>query len=169
VRDGAAEARLRGRRKFAVRVDAPARALALGVQQRAVGARDQLPGGPAGLPFRDARRRAAARDIVEVAQCGGEALERAGGYLGGPVLVGVDRDERELVAAVAGGEIVGAGGGAQRVTDAAQDLVTDQVAVLVVDCLEIVEVDQDQRQRTRIGARGAFDLPPEAVVQGRRG
>jgi hypothetical protein len=34
---------------------------------------------------------------------------------------------------------------AQRVADAAQDLVADQVAVLVVDRLEVVEVDQDQR------------------------
>ena len=87
------------------------------------------------------------------------------GDLAGLLLVGLDGDERELVAAVAGGEVVGAGPAAQRVADAAQHLVADEVAVLLVDLLEVVEVDEDQREVAAGDARGALDLAQQALVQ----
>ena len=96
-----------------------------------------------------------------------DALDRAAGDLGGLLLVGLDREQRELVAAVAGGDVVGAGPAAQGVTDAAQDLVADQVAVLLVDLLELVEVEEDQGEVAAGNARGALDLAQQALVQRR--
>ena len=49
--------------------------------------------------------------------------------------------------------------------DTAQDLVADEVAVVLVDVLEAVEVDQDERQRRAGRALGPLDLAREAVVQ----
>ena len=82
-------------------------------------------------------------------------------------LVALDGEQRELVAAVARGDVVGAGPAAQRVADAAQHLVADQVAVLLVDLLEVVEVEEDQREVAAGHARGALDLAQQALVQRR--
>ena len=81
------------------------------------------------------------------------------------LLVGGGDDQRELVAAVAGGDVVGADAAAQRGADAAQHLVAGQVAVLLVDLLEVVEVDQHERGRLGGAAGGALDLAPELLVQ----
>ena len=60
------------------------------------------------------------------------------------LLVALDGEQRELVPAVARDDVVGAGPAAQRVADAAQYLVAHEVAVLLVDLLEVVEVDEDE-------------------------
>ncbi len=137
---------------------------ALAVQQRAVGLRDQVAGGHAGRPLGDPGGRARAAVAGQVAETEADPLERAGGDLARDGVVRLGGDQRELVAAVAGGEVVGPRGRAQRVADAAQHLVADQVAVLVVDLLEAVQVDQDERQRSAGRALGPLDLAGEAVV-----
>src|SRR6478735_8454727 len=82
-----------------------------------------------GLPCRDAR--GGARFAVdELRDRGRDALHRPLGDLEGGVLVGRGHDERELVAAVAGRDVVRADPAAQRGADAAQDLVAGEVTVL---------------------------------------
>ena len=67
--------------------------------------------------------------------------------------VGAGQHEHELVAAVAGGLVVRAHLGAQRVRHAAQQRVAGRVAELVVDPLEVVEVDQDAAERPAVARR----------------
>ena len=56
-------------------------------------------------------------------------------------LVGRAGDDRELVAAAAGDQLVLAHGVGDRLGDDAQRLVADRVRVLVVDALETLEVE----------------------------
>ena len=93
-----------------------------------------------------------------------EPLDRASGDLLGALLLGVDRHDRELVAAVAGHEIVGADGLAQREPDAAEDLVAGQMALALVDLLEVVQVHEDDGQRAT-GPPAALHLAPERLVE----
>ena len=125
----------------------------LAEEERAVGARDQRVGALARLPFGDARGRAH-----------GHALERALGHLDRCTLVGVDGDDRELVAAVARHEVVGPHGLAHRVADAAQNLVAGQMALALVDALEVVEIHHRKRQAVP-GAPAALELAPQRVVE----
>ena len=69
------------------------------------------------------------------------------GRRGGAVEVGVGQDHDELVAAVAGDAVERAELAHQRLHDLAQHRVAGLVAVAVVDELEVVEVDQQARQR----------------------
>src|SRR5687768_17819442 len=68
--------------------------------------------------------------------------------------------DRELLAAVARGEVGGAiDGPRDDVADAAQALVPDDVAIAVVEELEMVDVEEDQRQgRPRAAEPTVFDL-----------
>ena len=54
---------------------------------------------------------------------------------------------------------------AEDVRDLEQDLVSDAVAVHVVDLLEVVEVEHHERDRVVLGRR-AHDLLAEAIVEG---
>ena len=54
-------------------------------------------------------------------------------------------DDDELVATEAGHEVTTAQADRQAGRDLAQDLVADLVTVTVVDCLELVEIDEQQR------------------------
>ena len=81
-----------------------------------------------------------------------------------PLGVGVGQQHDELVAAVAGDDVVVAQLAAHRLGDRAQDVVPGQVAVLVVDRLEVVEVEQQAGQRGA-GAARAGDLLAHAQVQ----
>ena len=54
---------------------------------------------------------------------------------------------------------------AQRRADAGQDLVAHRVPALVVDLLEVVEVEQEQRER-RLGRRGLGERPLQRVGDG---
>ena len=65
-------------------------------------------------------------------------------------------DDRELVAAEAGDQLVAAHHRAQPVGDLDQQLVAGRMAVNVVDRLEAVEVDAQHRDRlARLGRRGS--------------
>jgi hypothetical protein len=59
----------------------------------------------------------------------------------------IRQDHRELVAAIATDDIVGATALRDLGRDQAQNAVTDEVTELVVEMLEIVDVDQKQRER----------------------
>jgi hypothetical protein len=147
------------------RVHRAAGAGLLAVHQRAVGARDEVGGADPRLPRGHARRRAGGVALDELGDRGGDPVDGAGGDLLRHALLGVGHDQRELVAAVAGGDVVGADPAAQRGADPPQHLVARQVAVQVVDLLEVVEVDQHQRGRLGGAAGGALDLAPELLVQ----
>ena len=137
----------------------------LAVQQRAVGARHELGGAEARAPGGHAGGGAGGVALDELGDRGRDPVDGAGGDLQRGLLVGGGDDQRELVAAVARGDVVGADAAAQRGADAAQDLVAGQVAVLLVDALEVVEVDQHQRGRLGGAAGRAADLAPELLVQ----
>ena len=92
-----------------------------------------------------------------VAQALGE-LERA-------PRAGVGQDDRELVAAHPVGDVRAASGGPDRLGQGLQALVAGLVAVGVVDRLEVVEVEQDQRQR-HPGAAHALQLARDVLVEG---
>ena len=136
------------------------------MQQRAVGAHDELGGGEPGDPFGDAGGGAAGADLAELGGRRRDARDRALRDVARLLLVALDGEQRELVAAVARGDVVGAGRAAQRVADAAQHLVADQVAVVLVDLLEVVEVEEKSvRGCGRARARRARS--PAALVQRR--
>ena len=63
--------------------------------------------------------------------------------------------DRELVAAEAGGGVAGAGGAADAIGDGLQQLVADGVAERVVDRLEVVEVDEQHDDRVGLGTGDA--------------
>ena len=64
-----------------------------------------------------------------------------------PVDVGVGEEDQELFAAVAGGEVAGTQRRPQGGTHIGQDLVADGMAEAVVDVLEVVEIEAEQRER----------------------
>ncbi len=90
----------------------------------------------------------------------GHVLERRG--------IGLVHQQAELVAAQAAGQAAGLHHRAQDVGDRLQHAVADQVAVLVVDALEAVAVDQQQPLRgdpRRLPAFLQVKGQPAAVVQ----
>ena len=147
--------------------DLAAQVGALAVEQRAVRPGDEVAGRHPRTPLRDAGGRARGAGSGQVPERERDAVDRALGDVACAGLVGFDGDQRELVAAVPGREVVGTGGAPQRVPDAAQHLVADQVAVLVVDLLEAIEVDEDERQRRSRRALGSLDLGRKPLLHRR--
>ena len=78
--------------------------------------------------------------------------------------VGLGEDQRELLAAVAAGEVDLADAAEQDLADRAQDRVAGLVAMGVVDLLEVVEVEEDERERVA-DAVGAPPLEHELLVE----
>ena len=74
--------------------------------------------------------------------------------------------ERELVAALAGQQVLGPDDGAQAVGDDAQQRVAGLMAPLLVDAAEVVDVDLQQRQLGLVHAR-AMHRGAQLVVQRR--
>ena len=87
-------------------------------------------------------------DLVTLAEAVDDPAREAGGVLG---RMDVLLEHDELVAAEAGDEIVRAQHFAQTVGHRAQQLVAAGMAERIVDLLELVEVDEQQR-RQLIGA-----------------
>ena len=138
-------------------------ARALGPVHRAVGQLEQAAGlarvgGERGDAGR-ARQRAAA-DLD-----GGDRGAGALGGLAGVVAVDAREDQRELLAAEPGDDVVLAHDRAQPVGRRDEHLVALGVAERVVDGLEVVEVDDDHAQRP-VRGRGARDLLPQPLVAG---
>ena len=94
---------------------------------------------------------------VRLAQALGE-LERAPG-------AGVGQDDGELVAAHPVGEVRAAARGPDRVGQRLQALVAGLVAVRVVDGLEVVDVEEQERQR-HAGARERPAARARGLVEG---
>ena len=95
--------------------------------------------------------------LRRLAQALGE-LERAPG-------AGVGEDDGELVAAHAVGEVGAAARGPDRGGQRLQALVAGLVAVRVVDGLEVVDVDEHERQR-HAGAGHDLQLARDVLVEG---
>ena len=74
-------------------------------------------------------------------------------------------EDRELVTADAEGAVGAAQGVVQQGAEAAQDAIAVGVAARVVDRLELVDVDEEERQRDVV-AQGGRDLPIELLVEG---
>ena len=81
------------------------------------------------------------------------------------VLVGLGHEQRELVAAQAGEDVLGAGDVAQRGGDRGEHDVAALVAERVVDRLEVVDVEQRERERPLVAQR-ARELLAQALVEG---
>ena len=73
----------------------------------------------------------------------------------------------ELVATEAAQGVRGAGDRLEAVRDGHQQLVADEVAVGVVDALEVVQVQQEERRRARPGARSSARAWDESVLEQR--
>src|SRR6185295_10662841 len=78
--------------------------------------------------------------------------------------VGLGEEDGELLAAVAGDDVGLADGLAEGGGQVAEHLVPHLVAVGLVDVLEVVEVEEEQRQRVVV-ALGAAELLAEAVLE----
>ena len=110
---------------------------------------------PAHDPDRDRHRQARVAFDGEAL-----ALDERAQLLGqdGPLLdVGLGQDQHEFLAAVAAQQVAGAHVGAQELGDPAQDDVAGGVPVGVVDDLEMVDIDEGDRERSVV-AGGSFDL-----------
>ena len=80
-------------------------------------------------------------------------------------LAGLGQQQRELVAADAGEQVLAAQQGVQARAERRQHAVAGGVAGEVVDRLEVVDVDQRERQRALVPG-GAGDLGVEALLEG---
>ena len=102
----------------------------------------------------------------------GERLDRELGHahadpLGdelGAVEIRAGKEQRELLAAVAGGRVDVADGLLEHLGECPQDVVPGQVAVAVVDALEVVQVGDHERERAAV-ALHARELLREAVLE----
>ena len=108
----------------------------------------------------------------------GEQVEDALGGVGGLLAADVLEQDRELVAAEARGGVDAAHGAVEPPRDRDQHLVADRVPERVVDLLEVVEVEEEHRERAVVAApagqrlaRGldehrAVGEPGDGVVEG---
>jgi hypothetical protein len=74
--------------------------------------------------------------------------------MGGAIHVGMGKDDRELVTAVAAHDVAVSGGRSQHFSDPAKGSVAPKVTSLVVDLLHVVDVDHQDRDRARRPERG---------------
>jgi RimJ/RimL family protein N-acetyltransferase len=79
--------------------------------------------------------------------------------------LGVGEKDRELLSAIAAGEVLAPQRGPQHRPDARQDLIPYGMSPLVVDLLKVVEVEQQQRKR-RPRRRGLREHPLQRVRDG---
>src|SRR5450631_3766642 len=129
----------------------PVAAVVLGGEQRAVGRRQHQ----RRLGAVVGERGDAQRDRQLAHRLGAAELERELGDLRanplrdllGRRLADIEQDDGELLAAVAGDQIVGAPAVLQDLGDPAQRIVARHVTVAVVVALEVIDVDHQDRQR----------------------
>ena len=84
-----------------------------------------------------------------------DAPSESFGCAQGPVHGGVRKDEGKFLTSVPGGEIARSGEAAswslqavQQPADFAEDLIAHHVSVNVVDLFEIIEIDEEERERS---------------------
>ncbi len=135
---------------FHVRLEQPegAAPVALGAVDRNVGKADQLVGGEA-MVGRDGGADRGADDQRVAGDHGrpADALQDRGAERRDLAVIGADRDQHhELVAAEAGGKAVGSHHGVHAPADLGEQQVAEMVAQRVVDVLEAVEIDEEQRE-----------------------
>ena len=166
-------ARLDGLRHLVAEEAEGAAAVGLGAIQRHVGVLEQRVGGNAARGHGDADAGAdfdqMIVDLVALAQAIDDAAGEACGIFAG---MDVLLEHDEFVAAEAGDKILGPQHFAQAVGDRAQQLVAAGMAERVVDLLELVEVDEQQRRQligALLGGKQAADLVAEIDPVGQRG
>ena len=97
------------------------------------------------------------------------SVERSGkdasGRRQGGVDVGTRQDDREFVAAHAKGSVVPAQRSHHRPPNGHEELVAAGMAALVVDPFQVVDVDQQERDR-RTGPRCMLELPSQLFLEG---
>src|SRR4051812_22684298 len=116
---------------------------------------------------RDAEARGDRQRLVSVQALDAELLDGLAHALGGQLRalqIGLGQDHGHFLAAVARGLVDVARQLSQHARDLAQDDVSLLVAVGVVDRLEVVDVEHDQRDRL-VEAAGTLDLARERVVE----
>ena len=89
-------------------------------------------------------------DLQRRPQRADQPARHIGGHAGGVVVDAAD-EQGELVAALACQQVARPDDLAQPIGDGLENRVTDLVAMLVVDALEVVEVDEEQRQLVLLG------------------
>jgi hypothetical protein len=141
--------------------------LCLGGVHRDVGATQQLVSVTAvGGPDRDPDARAGDDLTIAKVERRDQGLKDARGGLRGFVRIGLLDDDRELVAAQPSDGVAGPGRGPQPVADGDQQAVALSVAQPVVDGLEVVEVQVQDRSRQRTPGC-AREGVPQAVAEER--
>ena len=132
--------------------------------------RNQGSGALAGAPFHNAAagpdpdgRRGGARLIAHFQ--GVDGLCQLGRLAQGVVIGGMGEDDAEFIPAEAADDIGFAGPVLQDAGDLEQNIIARSVAVDVIDQLEIVEIDEDQR-KGRLEAAGKGDLAPDLALEG---
>ena len=103
----------------------------------------------------------------------GDGLAQAGGDLPPLLQVGVLQDHHELLAPVAADAVEGAHGASQAAGDPLQYRIAHQVAIAVIDLLEVIQVGHHQAQGVVIGQvlHGLFQQPDDlfAVIDACQG
>jgi hypothetical protein len=79
--------------------------------------------------------------------------------------VAVGEEDEELLAAVASGDVVGAGGTGDAAADFAQDRVAGEVAVSIVDRLEVIDIEKKDAEAA-VAAQGALAFFVKEVDEG---
>ncbi|PAV69056.1 hypothetical protein WR25_04918 [Diploscapter pachys] len=117
----------------------------------------------AAVPFRrgDAER-CRNREIIGARQLGDPASDHLGTG-DGVVVIAIGQDDDEFLAAIATGDVGLAQADQQQRADVAQNVVADGVPVFVVDRLEVIEIDHDDRRSGRGGAV-SVEQPFECVL-----
>lgn len=95
----------------------------------------------------------------------GGASAQALGHPGGGLKVGLRQDDRELLAAIAAHTVDGACLATQQLAQPLENGISCRVSVRVVDVLEVVDVEQQQRERA-LEALRPRELVPEQHVEG---
>ena len=103
----------------------------------------------------DRKRHANVRDRPELIVDPAHTFADPPADLSGDLLIDTRQDHHELVAGVTGGNVAGTAGSDQDRGDGLEHLIADTVAEVVVDLLEVVDVDQRNRDRVTHSPAGA--------------
>ena len=109
---------------------------------------------------RERERRQSRRDRVSVERAGQESLDDDVGCLG----IGVRQEDRELVPSDPEPSVGGTDRHRDQPPQGTEELVPDRVPVLVVDLLQVVEVEQRQRQWVGVTV-GVRDLARQLLLE----
>src|SRR5690606_25119419 len=133
--------------------------------QRDIRALDQIRHVLARAPLRDADRDAEEQGqaVADVERALADALAHALADLPRAPGIGLRQHGDELLAAVAHEQVATADRAAQPARDLREHHIADAVAVLVVDRLEVIDIDERERQRA-VAIDRSLDLRRQALL-----